>query len=107
MVGFLCLEYVSLVGAKSSPRKIHLRICWGERDRGVEWKGSEAPLAERKPAQQEEDGGQPVWPGQGLLQRAKQRVLVGAGTLDTSCHKSDAKMCEMYGEKKVRSDKSR
>ena len=53
---------------------------------GVE--GLSAPSAERKPAQQE-DGGQLVWPGpgpgQGLLQRAKQRVLVGAGTLATSC----------------------
>lgn len=70
----------------------------------MEQKGSEAPLAERKPAQQK-DGGQPVWPGQGLLQRAKQRVLMGAGTLATSCHNSDAKKCELYGQKKVRSDK--
>lgn len=33
---FFCLFffYVSLVGAKSSPRKIPLRICWGEGDRG-------------------------------------------------------------------------
>lgn len=51
-----CLEYVSLVGAKSSPVKMPLRTCWGEGEQGVEQKGSEAPLAERKPAQQRDGG---------------------------------------------------
>lgn len=59
----------------------------------------------REEASPAEGWGQPVWPAQGLLQRADPRVLMGAGALATSCHNSDAKKCELYGQKKVRSDR--
>lgn len=58
------LEHVS-IGAKSSPRKIHLRICRGVGARGMEWKGSGLPQQRgSRPSSRMGDS----WCGQGLGQ---------------------------------------